>query len=169
MLHDWIFVINWGMVIWGWVDSLGTSLVEWYMLHREYLQRYSVGILVFYLWHTCWDLFEEFVWIWMRNGLVSLGIFLEVLLLYSTCFGEWLCGRSGEVHCWCILFNLLSYLVVHCERHWLVVWIHDWFTSDTCLRVWSCSLDLIWIVEIGWDDRLLWQVLLCIVDALVLI
>jgi hypothetical protein len=30
---------------------------------------------------------------------------------------------------------LLAYLVVHCERHLLVVLVYDWIMSGTCLRL----------------------------------
>jgi hypothetical protein len=40
--------------------------------------------------HIFGYIFDAYACIWMRNGIVSLGIFLEVLLLYITCYSEWL-------------------------------------------------------------------------------
>jgi hypothetical protein len=40
--------------------------------------------------HIFGYIFEAYAYIWIMNGLVSLGIFLEVLSLYSTLCGEWL-------------------------------------------------------------------------------
>lgn len=32
---------------------------------------------------------------------------------------------------------LLTYLMVHCERHLLVVLVYDWLMSGTCLRLYN--------------------------------
>jgi hypothetical protein len=45
--------------------------------------------LLFIIGTLCWDIFEVFSCTWLRYGLVSLGIFLEMLLLYGSCCSEY--------------------------------------------------------------------------------
>jgi len=143
-----LLVIAWDMDMGDWVFSLKVLLVVWYMLHEENLQRYIVGTLVVYCWHTLLGILLSHI----LYPLVHVWGFFVKVCCWSYSYKLWLHNSEGLMHGWCECSVYMVYGCLYMYGKWLERHRCTWFELYTC----NSGYD-IYVIGYDWLRRLLWE------------